>query len=84
MNLDAKLLDAIQRAVRNETGNPHIVLQLETTPADVPGWDSVAHGLIMLTLEGDLGCRINIETTYSATCVGELIPILRAAMEDRK
>lgn len=80
MKTDSELLDAIQRAVRSETGNPDIAIRPETTSADVPGWDSIAHGLIMLTLEVDLGCRINIESTYSATCVGELVPILKAAL----
>ena len=77
---DAELLDAIQRAVRSETDNPIAVVTAATTAADVAGWDSLAHGRIMLTLEVELGGRIDIEKTYSATKVSELIPILRLAV----
>lgn len=77
---DAELLEAIQRAVRSETGDESVVVTAETTAADVAGWDSLAHGRIMLTLEVELGSRISIEETYAATKVGELIPILRQAI----
>lgn len=77
---DAELLNALQRAVRSETGDDTVVVSVETTAAEVPGWDSLAHGRIMLTLEVELGARIDIERTYSATNIGELLPILRAAM----
>ena len=77
---DAELLEAIQRAVRSETGDEMLLVSAETTASDVAGWDSLAHGRIMLTLEVELGGRIDIEKTYSATKVGELIPILRSAI----
>lgn len=77
---DAELLEAIQRAVRSETGDETVAVTAETTAADVAGWDSLAHGRIMLTLEVELGGRIDIEKTYSATKVGELVPILRLAI----
>lgn len=78
---DAELLEAIQRAIRSETGDDSTAITVETTAADVAGWDSLAHGRIMLTLEVELGGRIDIEKTYSATKVGELIPILRSAID---
>jgi acyl carrier protein len=77
---DAELLGAIQSAVRSETGDETIVISPETTAADVAGWDSLAHGRIMLTLEVELGIRFDIEKTYLATTVGELVPILRSAL----
>jgi acyl carrier protein len=76
---DAELLTAIQSAVRSEVDDDTVIVTRETTAADVNGWDSLAHGRIMLTLEVTLGLRIDIEQTYEATTVGELIPILRAA-----
>lgn len=79
---DTEILEAIQRAVQSETGDGATVVTAETTAADVAGWDSLAHGRIMLTLEVELAVRINIEATYAATKVGELIPILRAALSD--
>ena len=78
---DDELLEAIRRAVRSETGDEAVAVTAKTTAADVAGWDSLAHGRIMLTLEVELGVRIDIEKTYSTTQVGELISILRAAVE---
>lgn len=77
---DTLMLEAIQQAVRSETGDTAVTLTAETTAADVAGWDSLAHGRIMLTLEVELGVRIDIEKTYSATNVGELVSILREAL----
>lgn len=76
---DSEFLEAIQRAVREETGDPTARIGPETSAVDVPGWDSLAHGRIMLTLEVELGIRIEIDKTYSAAKVSELIPILRAS-----
>ncbi len=78
---DTEILEAIQRAVRGETGDESISMTAETTAADVAGWDSLAHGRIMLTLEVELGIRIDIEKTYLATKIGELVPIFRAAID---
>jgi acyl carrier protein len=77
---DPEILDAIRRAVRTETGDEQAVVNAETRAADVPGWDSLAHGRIMLVIEIDLSVRIDIDKTYTATQVGELIPIIRAAL----
>lgn len=74
---DDEVLDVIQRVVRTETGNPSTVVTRATTAADVPGWDSLTHGLLMLSLEAEFGTKIDIEKTYQATNVGELIPIVR-------
>jgi acyl carrier protein len=78
---DAELVEVVQRAVRSEAGNDTTVVTAETMAADVDGWDSLAHGRIMLALEVMLGARIDIEKTYWTTRVGELIPILRSAIE---
>lgn len=79
---DNEILEVIQRAVRSETGSEHAVVTTATTAADIPGWDSLAHGRIMLSIEIALGTRFEIEKTYAATNVGELIPIFRAALGD--
>lgn len=77
---DAEILAAIEKAVRSETGDEGAIVSAETTAADVAGWDSLAHGRIMLTLEVELGIRIDIEKTYTATNVGELVSIVGSAL----
>lgn len=78
---DAEILEVVQRSVRSETGNASAVVTAQTTAADVPGWDSLAHGRIMLLVGIELGVRFALEDTYAATNVGELIPVFRMALE---
>lgn len=79
---DAEILEVIRRAVREETGNPDAIVDPATTAADVPGWDSLAHGRIMLAIEVELGARCDIEKTYAAANVGELVPLFREALRE--
>lgn len=77
---DAEILKMIEAAIREETENPSVVVTPTTTAMDVPGWDSLAHGRIMLAIEIASSAHLDIDKTYAATCVGDLIPLIRAGM----
>ena len=47
-----------------------------TRAAQVPGWDSLIHGRIVLALEDRLGVRIDIACTYECRDIGSLIDYL--------
>jgi acyl carrier protein len=47
-----------------------------TRAAQVPGWDSLIHGRIVLALEDRLGVRIDIGRTYDCRDVGGLADYL--------
>jgi acyl carrier protein len=79
---DVEIMALIQKAVREETGDTTAVLTATTTAVDVDGWDSLAHGRIMLAIQMATMVRFEIEKTYGATNVGELIGIIRAALEE--
>jgi acyl carrier protein len=44
----------------------------ETTAADVPGWDSVSHVGLILTVEEDLGIEFPVETVATLDNLGAL------------
>jgi len=76
---NSEILDVVQRAIRNETGDSTVIVTLRTQASDVPGWDSLAHGRILLSIEVELGLRIDIDATYRAADVGELVKIIQEA-----
>lgn len=48
----------------------------DTTAADVDGWDSLAHTVLMIRLEKRLGMPISDGIAAKASSVGELIDLL--------
>lgn len=53
-------------------------LSRSTTAADVDGWDSLAHTVLMVRLEKRLGMRIAESIAAKAVSVGELIDLICA------
>lgn len=74
---DDEILATITAAIGQETGNPSLEITPDMTASDVPGWDSLAHIRILLEIGSRLGVSINIEETYRAATLGELIPIIK-------
>jgi len=75
---------AIVAAIREETGNGTLAIEREMTAMDVPGWDSLAHVRILLNLEDRVGVAVDVDQTYRAACIGDLIGIVTAAMPPRR
>lgn len=48
-----------------------------TVAADIDGWDSLSHTLLMVRLQKHLGVAITEEVAVSAATVGDLIEALR-------
>ena len=73
---DEDILAAIATMIRRETGNPALAITSDMTASDVPGWDSLAHIRILLEVGAMLGVSIDIEETYRAATIGDLVPII--------
>jgi acyl carrier protein len=63
-------------AIAEETGASAEGISLDTTAADVEGWDSLAHVRIMLNIEARAGQPVDIDASYAVATVGELIDLL--------
>jgi len=50
----------------------HGVINEDTKIEDVPGWDSLAHVLIIGAIESDLGISIPLDEAVDIASVGEL------------
>jgi acyl carrier protein len=75
------LLRLIAETVAAETGARRMRrLDRATRAAQIPGWDSLIHGRIVLALEQRLGLAIDIAQTYECDDIGGLVDYLAALM----
>lgn len=79
-----EILEVVQTSIRLEVDDPRLTIDINTRASDVAGWDSLAHGRILLLLESELGVHIDIDATYRAVNVGELIAIIRTSAPQPK
>ena len=56
--------------------DPELTLGLETTPADVDGWDSIQHIKIILDLEKRLGCMFSQTDLDNLTNVEDFVMLI--------
>lgn len=76
---DAPTLRWIEGIVRDELDNDDVHLELEMTPGDVEGWDSLAHVGIVVAIEKKLGRRFTTEQIDSINTVGDLVRLAQAS-----
>ena len=55
-----------------------VELRPETTAADVEGWDSVVHVMLVLASERAFGIRFEINEIANAANVGEFVALVEA------
>ena len=65
-------LDRIAGVIRETFGVDDIDVTLETMAEDVPGWDSLSHTILILSLEEAFGIELPAETRGFAN-LGELV-----------
>jgi acyl carrier protein len=71
------MLRLIADIVAEETGASRARrLTRGTRAAQVPGWDSLIHGRVVMALEDRLGVRIDVARTYDCRDIGGLIDYL--------
>jgi acyl carrier protein len=75
------VVDALQQAISDECGAQAHVGRT-TTALEIPGWDSLAHVRIMMNLEARLGTEVDIDKTYRASTIGDLIDLIVSAQDD--
>jgi acyl carrier protein len=54
----------------------HVELRPETTAADVDGWDSVMHVMLVLASERKFGIRFESSEIANAANVGEFVALI--------
>lgn len=79
---DDEIWVAVADAIKMETDNLTMTLSPSMTASDIPGWDSLAHIRIFLSLDASLHTTIDVQKTYEAAKIADLIPIVRTALNN--
>lgn len=68
--------ELVAEAIAKEFGVDKSSVKAETVSADVAGWDSFSHGMLILTLEDRLNTVLPVDRLLEAANVGELVDIV--------
>lgn len=69
-----EILEKIADTIRETFGVEDIDIRAETVADEIPGWDSLSHTILMLTIEQVFGVELDVTTVY--TNVGGLVDII--------
>ena len=77
------ILEKVQGAFRDAFNvNPKVV-SIETSPGDIPEWDSVGHLLLASNLEQSLGISLDVDELMEMENVREIVRILSAKLSKK-
>ena len=76
----AEILERLGEIAVDHFDSPGLVLTRETTAADVPGWDSLAHIQFLMEIEAAFGVRFKASEVSSFANVGQLVDRLQAEL----
>ena len=74
---ELQLLEVFTRVLRDLLADDTIVLDMETTRADVPAWDSFQYVNFIVAIEMELGIRFGVADVESFGNVGEIVAAAR-------
>jgi acyl carrier protein len=73
MSDDATILGALTRILRDLLGDDSIVLAMNTTREDVPGWDSFGYVNFIVAVEMEFSVKFRIADVESFPNVGAIV-----------
>ncbi|NHK29517.1 acyl carrier protein [Parvularcula flava] len=53
----------------------------QTVAADVPGWDSFSHGVLIMQIESEVKVELPVDKIMEAANVGELIDLINTELK---
>lgn len=82
MQDNEKILMRVGEVIRAVFRCPDASIGPSTVSADIDGWDSLSHVMLILECEKLFGIRFPKERIYSMKDVGEMCQIIRARLPD--
>jgi acyl carrier protein len=77
----AEILQELQAVFRDGFDDDDLVLTPQTTAADVPGWDSLRHVMLMVAVEQRFGVRFSVQELPELKSVGDLVELIAAKLK---
>jgi len=70
---EQEILSALTRILRDLLADDAIVLRMDTTRAEVPGWDSFVYVTFIAAVEMQLGIRFRVADVEAFASVGDMV-----------
>lgn len=64
--------------------SPDAIITRETTSADVDGWDSLSHSILIMNVEDAFGAELPSDAIYDLANVGQLADLVAATLASKK
>lgn len=77
------IFDMMLTVFRDTFDDPDLQITPETTAADIPAWDSLAHVSLIINLERAFSIRFSIAEVNGLKCVGDLRGLISLRREGR-
>jgi len=74
---EQQLLDTLTEVFRDVFGDDDIVLRPEFSADDVPGWDSLTHVRLLVTIERKFKIKFTVPEVRELKNVGELARLIQ-------
>jgi acyl carrier protein len=74
-----EIMSSLEGVFEEVLGRP-VELRAETTAADVEGWDSVVHVMLILASEREFGVRFESAEIANASNVGEFVELVESKL----
>lgn len=78
-----KCAQALQDVFRQVFGNPSLVIQPDTTPNDIDGWDSMAHVNLIAAVELRFKIKFDTKELRKIGSVGDLGRLIDSKMDSK-
>lgn len=75
---DQEVINRLTEIFRSALANDDIMLTPETTPADIPKWDSFRYIDIILRIEETMNVKIRSREANKLRNVGEMVALVQA------
>jgi len=74
-----EVLERVAAVMRRTFRLPESVeIDRRTTSADIAGWDSLSHALLIMGIEKEFGLALPFDRMYDLGNVGELVDLIRS------
>jgi acyl carrier protein len=83
MSTNPSVLLKVQEAFHEAFGMDPQMISLETTPSDVPGWDSVGHLDLAMRIEQAFGTTLEVDDLMEMESVRAIVKILESKLRAR-
>ena len=78
------ILSDLTSILREVLDDPDLVLTAETSAADIPGWDSMAHIALVVEVECRFGIQFQAAEIEALRQVGDLVALIAAKRAARR